>query len=143
MKQEWLFLPLLAQVAVVLMVWVWMYATRIPELIRKDIQYKVLKSPTEAAPYLAAVAGPSDNLKNLFEMPVLFYAAVLVLYLIQGATELTIALCWAYAGLRFVHSVIQCSYNNVMHRFSVYIVSTLVLWWVWGVIGLKVADRLF
>jgi hypothetical protein len=35
-----------------------------------------------------------------------------------------------------LHSLIQCSYNKVMHRFTVYAVSTSLVWVLWAVLAL-------
>jgi hypothetical protein len=73
----------------------------------------------------------SDNFKHLFEQPVLFYA--LCALAIASATIpfwLPMA-AWAYVALRAVHSLIQCSYNRVMHRFYVFMTSFLLLFAMW------------
>ena len=71
---------------------------------------------------------PSYNLKNLFEVPVIFYALCMVLSLSQLTDALFIMLAWIYVGLRVVHSLIHCTVNHVASRFTVYILSSLVLW---------------
>ena len=74
------------------------------------------------------VANPSDNLKNLFEVPTIFYAFVIYLFVTSQVDAVYLAGCWAFAGLRVIHSLIHCTFNKVMLRFLVYVVSTLVLW---------------
>ena len=70
----------------------------------------------------------SDNFDNLFEVPVLFYVLT-ILIAITGTVSLFYVVCaWIFVALRCVHSAIQCTYNNVMHRFAAYGVATLVLW---------------
>ncbi len=71
---------------------------------------------------------PANNLKNLFELPVLFYALVLLL-LQTGQVDSVYTLCaFGFFVTRVVHSAIHCTYNRVMHRFSVYCISSLFLW---------------
>ena len=77
----------------------------------------------------------SDNYKNLFEMPVLFYALCAVLLASGLVTPDWVWAAWAYVGLRVLHSLIQCSYNKVMHRFIVYSVSTSLVWVLWAVLA--------
>ena len=71
-------LPLLAQVFLTFVVWFYLYALRIPEIRSKGIDLKDLKDRAESHRLLPVSAAASNNLKNLFEMPVLFYAAVLL-----------------------------------------------------------------
>ena len=75
----------------------------------------------------------SENYKNLYEMPILFYvlvfAAILSGVKADGAFGV---LAWVYVGLRVVHSFIHCSYNNVRHRFYAFIISAGVLMAMFG-----------
>jgi hypothetical protein len=73
----------------------------------------------------------SDNFRNLFELPVLFYAALCFAAWMQSTSQVLIILAWAYVGLRIIHSVIQCGYNKVMHRFYVFFTSVWVLLAMW------------
>ncbi|MEO8000399.1 MAG: MAPEG family protein [Arenimonas sp.] len=73
----------------------------------------------------------SDNFRNLFETPILFYAAMLFAQSTPQAGQVLLALAWLYVALRVVHSIIQCSYNKVMHRFYVFLTSVAVLLAIW------------
>jgi hypothetical protein len=77
----------------------------------------------------------ADNFRNLFELPVLFYVALVVAAVSGLVTPAVLALAWAFVALRIVHSVIHCTYNNVMHRFYAYITGWAVLVALWGVIA--------
>lgn len=79
----------------------------------------------------------ADNFRNLFETPILFYAAMLFASLTNQTGYLLIALSWFYVGLRIVHSVIQCNYNKVMHRFYVFLASVAVLLAIWLVLAMS------
>ena len=80
---------------------------------------------------------PNRNIINLFQMPVLFYLACLVLYVTQLSDSWFVYLAWAYVILRVVHSVIHVTYNKVRHRFIPFALSNFVLVAIW--IGLVVA----
>ena len=86
-------------------------------------------SPGQDAP--EAVSAPARNLASLFELPVLFYVAALYLYFSDRADSLSLALSWTFVATRAVHSIIHCTYNNVIHRFAAYAVSCVALWWLW------------
>jgi len=76
----------------------------------------------------------SDNLENLFEMPVLFYAiALLVLVRAQSPGGPAVdwgdaALAWGFVILRVFHTVIHTTTNRVYRRFQVFVASSLTLW---------------
>lgn len=126
-----LLLPLLAQVFLTFVVWVYLYVTRLAEMSRKNIDPQHLASRTGAQALLTGSAGPADNFRNLFEMPVLFYVAVVLALVLFVQDVLLVQLAWAYVALRVVHSAVHCTYNRVIHRFVAYAASTVVLLLMW------------
>jgi len=118
--------PVLALVCWTLLVWLWMYATRIPAMQKAKI------NPQDAArtrtlnlpPHIMQV---SDNYNHLMEQPTIFYAAAFYTYLSGGEDPLNIALAWGYVGLRVLHSLVQNTVNIVMIRFLLFSLSTLCL----------------
>lgn len=124
-------LPLLAQVLLTFTVWFFLFARRIPEIMRKNIDPQDLRDRAQSHELLVESAAASNNLKNLFEMPVLFYAAILLSLVLLIQDMMLVTLAWGFVILRVAHSVIQCSYNNVNHRFAVYFISCLLLLFMW------------
>lgn len=141
MKQEWIFVPMLAQVLLTALVWAWMNITRVSAMLARGIKPQQLAS-REQHSVIAGVAGPSDNLQNLFEIPMLFFTGVLVAYVTAFADDLLVVLAWTYVGLRWLHSLIHISYNRVTHRYGVHVFSTLVLWGFWAVLAARILSRL-
>lgn len=68
---------------------------------------------------------------NQLELPMLFYVLALMVLVTDTQAQLLLTLSWVYVGLRYVHAIIHIAYNNVMHRFSVFVLSTLVLLAMW------------
>lgn len=123
--------PMVVMVVLTFAVWIWMYVTRIGFMRRERVNPNTFKDPVERLQKMAPVSGPSDNLKNLFEMPILFYLLCLTLMLTGRVDAVFVYLAWVYVLLRAVHSLIHCSYNRVIHRFSVYMLSSIALFWMW------------
>lgn len=142
MDKEIILLPLFAQVLLTAVVWFYMYYTRIREIIRGGINPQELAHAPRARELLKNVAGPSENLINLFEMPVLFYVAVIAVYMVGVVGIAYIVLAWLYVVLRVVHSIIHVTYDKVVHRFAVYVASSLVLWVFWGVFAFEIFNRI-
>ena len=124
-------LPLLTMVFLTFAVWVYLYALRIPESKQLKMNLDGLQTRTQADQHLTVSAAASDNLKNLFEMPVLFYVAAMLAMVLLIQDVLLIRLAWAFVILRIVHSVVHCTYNRVMHRFIAYLASCLFLILMW------------
>lgn len=69
---------------------------------------------------------------NLFEMPVLFYVGVILTYMTRQVSPWMVGCAWAYVALRYVHSYVHLTSNDVLTRFRVYILSGLVLMVMWA-----------
>jgi len=81
--------------------------------------------------YFRPVERPAQNLANLFEMPVLYFALVPLLMLTGSASAAQVALAWIFVALRVVHSVIHIGPNTVRTRARVYIASSIALFAMW------------
>ncbi|MDI9240186.1 MAPEG family protein [Lysobacter sp. LF1] len=134
MDTKSIFLPALAMVALTFVVWVRMYVVRIGQMRRERIHPQSIAMSAQVAQRLSDTRA-SDNFRNLFELPVLFYAALAAAAATGQGTGAVLALAWLFVALRVVHSAIQCGYNKVMHRFWAYIAGALVLWTLWGAIA--------
>lgn len=71
------------------------------------------------------------NFINLFEVPVLFYTGVTLTYVTHQVSYWLIGCAWLYVALRYVHSYIHLTSNEVLLRFRIYIASGAVLLVMW------------
>jgi hypothetical protein len=122
-------LPMLGMMVLTLLVWVYMFVQRVGFAQSNKLDIEQFKTPADVQTLVPAdISGASNNFRNLFELPVIFYAVCLYL-MASGQVDSFYANCaWAFLLLRCLHSLIHCSYNRVAHRFGVYILSALVLW---------------
>jgi hypothetical protein len=120
--------PVVALVLWSLAMCAWLYATRIPAIMKMGIVYDPHR-PAEAfhAQLPADVRWKADNYNNLMEQPTLFYAVALTLALLGADAGLNAVLAWLYVALRVVHSIVQATMNVVMLRFAIFMAATLVL----------------
>jgi len=129
MQQTAIFGPVLALMLLTLAVWIYMYIRRIAFITRERIDSRRLEIPGELARVSpAAISNPSDNLKNLFELPVLFYALALLLFVTQSVDATYVAAAWLFVAFRTAHSLVHCTFNRVMVRFYCYLAASLALW---------------
>ena len=128
MKQTAIFAPFLMTMLLTLIVWFYMYAKRIPFLQKSKTNLNRLTPAELARISPSSVANPSDNLKNLFELPTLFYGIVLYLFVTNSVDPGYLVAAWIFAGFRVLHSAVHCTINVVMLRFWLYCLSALALW---------------
>lgn len=121
--------PFFGMMALTLLVWLYMYVVRLRYILSNDINSNELTTPEKLNALIPAeINYPSNNLKNLFELPVLFYMLCLFLYFSNTVDALYVYSAWAFFILRSLHSAVQCTVNIVMLRFSCYVMASLALW---------------
>lgn len=133
-----IFWPLIAQVALTAAIWVRLYLVRVGEMRARRIGPQALATARAAAGLLENVTA-ADNFRNLFEVPVLFFAICGALAIADAVTPLQLALAWAFVALRALHSLIHVTYNRVMHRFWVYVLSTACVFAMWAAFAIRLA----
>ena len=132
MNQNAIFGPFFVMMGLTLVVWLFMYVKRIRFLNSVDIEPNDITPAKLAEISPPSVANPSDNLKNLFEMPVLFYAMALYLYAVGQVDNTHLIAAWLFVAFRAAHSAVHCTVNVVMVRFGVYALSSIALWFMVG-----------
>jgi hypothetical protein len=133
MPQSAIFGPWFATMLLTFVVWVYMYVRRIRFITSRQLGPEEMAVPGRLAELSPpAVSNPSDNLKNLFEMPVLFYALCLYLFATGQVDGAYVTAGWVFAAFRALHSAVHCTTNVVMLRFYLYLFSTLALWFMVG-----------
>ena len=128
MDQTVIFNPFFATMLLTLLVWVYMYVRRLSFIFHKRLDPKQM-TPSELARLTPSrVSTPSDNLKNLFEMPTVFYAVVLYIYVTNKVDAVYVAAAWTFFLFRALHSVVHCTFNFIPLRFVLYVISAMAVW---------------
>jgi hypothetical protein len=123
--------PVVALVAWTLVVMLWMMVARRRAFAQLGINWGNIprgsrgkdldgRAPDEAQ-------WPSHNYNHLMEQPTIFYAIALTLALMDFGGGINLWLAWGYVGFRVVHSIVQCTVNNVAIRFPLFALASLCL----------------
>ena len=129
MQPTAIFGPFFATMALTFAVWLVMFARRVPFILSSGMTQEQMATPGELVRIQpASVANPADNFKNLFEMPVLFYATCLYLFAVGQVDGTHVTAAWVFVAFRALHSAVHCTFNLVNLRFALYLVSSLALW---------------
>jgi len=119
--------PVLALVGWTFVMWVWLYATRIPALRAARVDLVAISRTGAKLDLPPEVTRVADNYNHLHEQPTLFYALALAAEHGAAVDGISVALAWGYVGLRVVHSLVQATRNVIMVRFFVFAAASLVL----------------
>ena len=122
--------PVVVLAAWTMAMWAWMYATRIPAMMRAQVDPDALARDPEAR--LDKLLPPqvqwkAHNYNHLHEAPTVFYAVAITLAIVGQGDGLNAALGWLYVALRVIHSLVQATVNKVTLRFAIFVLSSLVL----------------
>jgi hypothetical protein len=113
-----------------LVVWVYMYGRRLPFIFSSGLDPKQM-TPLELARLSPPqVSNPSDNLKNLFELPTVFYVVVLYIYVTNQVDTAYLWAAWGFFLFRALHSAVHCTFNFIPLRFALYVISAGALWFI-------------
>lgn len=122
--------PVVVLAAWTMVMWLWLYATRLPAMAAAKVDPEELaQQPTKALDNLlpAKIQWKAHNYNHLHEAPTVFYAIALVLAIIGQGDGLNAQLAWVYVVLRIAHSLVQALWNKIAVRFALFAVSSFVL----------------
>lgn len=121
-------LPVLCLIAWTLVMWLWMYATRIPAILKSGMKLDPNQINGEQMSALPAnVRWKADNYNHLMEQPTIFYALVFTILMLGLGSGLNLWLAWTYVVLRVIHSLVQVLGNVIERRFVLFFLSSFCL----------------
>jgi hypothetical protein len=121
-------LPVVALAAWTFVMWFWMYATRIPAMMKARMRLDPdAVRGAQMATLPPEVRRKADNYNHLHEQPPVFMVVAVVLFLVGAGGTLDLALAWVYVGIRVVHSLVQATSNIIQIRFACFALSSMVL----------------
>ncbi|MES2444226.1 MAG: MAPEG family protein [Pseudomonadota bacterium] len=123
--------PTFALVALIIVIWWWLFLARMGHIRRNPPRREDFATGEDALRYFQPVEMPANNYRNLFEMPVLYFALVPLLMITHQANSVQVTLAWVYVALRVLHSVIHVVVKHVPTRAMVYWLSSGVLMAMW------------
>jgi hypothetical protein len=120
--------PVIALVAWSMVMWVWMYATRLPAIRKSRLKLDpTIPRGEQMATLPPSVRWKADNYNHLMEQPTIFYALAISLAVIGEGSGINLTLAWAYVALRVLHSLLQSLSNKIEIRFVLFALSNIPL----------------
>ena len=120
--------PLIALVLWSMIMWVWLYATRLPAISAMKLKLDPnIPSNSLMAQLPPRIRWKADNYNHLMEQPTIFYALVLSLAFLGESSLINIYAAWAYVIIRIIHSLVQALINKIELRFILFCLSNIAL----------------
>lgn len=120
--------PVIALIAWSMVMWLWMYATRLPAVKKAKLKLDPNAPRGEQMSTLPPhVRWKADNYNHLMEQPTIFYALAISLALLGAGDGINYILAWTYVGIRVIHSIVQATFNKIEIRFLIFALSNIPL----------------
>ena len=130
MQQIWIWYPVLGMALLTFYIGMRVAMLRV-KAVREDglrPAYFLLNRGGKPPEYLIKM---THQYENLFELPILFYLGVGIVFMLNRVDYGYLLLAWSYFVLRIVHAYIHTTYNRLRHRRSVFLFSALILMIFW------------
>ena len=115
--------PMLAQIGWTFMLYAWLTIARQRAVKRGEVEYSAFARGEE--PH--EVARITRNLANQFELPVIFYAVVVLLVATNNVTLIDVIAAWVFVAGRVIHTLVQTLTDNVPLRGQVFLINSIAV----------------
>ncbi|MEE2877343.1 MAG: MAPEG family protein [Candidatus Neomarinimicrobiota bacterium] len=131
MDSNLILIPLALMVALTLLVTARLYFVQRRAIKGWEVRYGYFKTYEGDRPeYLQAAR---DHYKNMFELPLLFYVWVIVVYLMESVDRIDLGLAWLFIISRIIHSGIRIAdHTKLRNRFAAFTVGWFVVVIAWS-----------
>lgn len=131
--------PMFAMVILTFAVAVHLFRLRIKAVKAGEMRLSQFRLNTGEIP--DAMEQAARNYTNLFEVPVLFYAAGAIALALGIQTPALVIIAWIFVLARIAHSWIHLHSNNVIHRLRAYMLGNISVLVIWGILVASYATR--
>jgi hypothetical protein len=115
---------MLAQIAWTFMLYAWLTVVRMGAVKRGEVEYSCFVTGREEPREIARV---TRNLSNQFELPVIFYALVVLLIVLGRVGTIDVIAAWVFVAGRVLHTLVQTLIDNVPLRGQVFMINFLAV----------------
>ena len=116
--------PMLAQIGWTFVLYVWLTIARSRAVARGEVKYAAFALGRNEPPDVARI---TRNLANQFELPVIFYAVVVLLVVIGRVSLIDVLAAWVFVAGRVAHTLVQTLTDDVPLRGRVFMINFVAL----------------
>lgn len=123
--------PTIALAGLAFIIFATMFVTRARHIRANPPRRETFATGEAAMRYFEPVEMPANNYRNLFEMPVLYFALVPLLLITNQDSRVQVILAWIYVAIRVAHSFVHIGPKKVPVRALLFVASGVVLMAMW------------
>lgn len=130
MQQTWILYPLFVMVLLSIVVGLRMLQLRFRAVLQDGLPaaYFEYNRGGKAPAYMMRA---EQHYINLYETPVLFYMVVMLIYVLNMTSVLTLSLAWAYVASRLLHAYVHMGQNRLVNRRRIFLGSIVLITLLW------------
>lgn len=125
--------PMLAQIALTCALYAWLTVARALAVRSGQVDYASFVLGRDEPKNVARI---TRNLGNQFELPVIFYAIVVLLVALGRVATIDVVAAWVFVAGRVIHTAVQTLTDDVPLRGRVFMINFLALLVLVGHVGL-------
>ena len=120
-----IFLPVLVQILITISGYLLLGVRKSRAVKSNNVDLEKAALDNDAWPDYVRVV--SNNIRNQFQVPVLFYVLCILFYSIDAVSAMVLYLAWAFVISRAIHAYIHMSSNFVPARFTVFTIGFIIM----------------
>jgi len=125
MNANLIFWPVLAQIALTIITFLILGVEKAKAIKMGNVDMDKAALDNDAWP--EHVLRVSNNMRNQFQLPVLFYVLSFMFFSLNAVSAWVVSLAWVFVASRLIHSYIHIRTNYVPARFRVFSVGFIIL----------------
>jgi hypothetical protein len=125
MEPKHILLPILVQILITIASFMLLGVRKAKAIKAGGIDSSKTALDNDAWPDYVLMA--SNNMRNQFQVPVLFYVLCFMFYALNAVTTTVLYMAWAFVISRIIHAYIHMSTNYVPARFRVFTIGFVIM----------------
>jgi hypothetical protein len=124
MTRDWIFVPVIVQVLLTLLIYVRLIKVKVLAMRAGLVDMDRRALHEDAWP--ESVLQINNNIRNQFELPVLFYVLAIAFWALDAVSVLVLVAAWLFVASRIAHAWVHLTSNYIPNRRRLFTVG----WWV-------------
>ncbi len=125
MSSSYIFLPVLANILLTVFLYIRLAKAKKQALANEEVDLERRALHVDAWP--DDVVKINNNIKNQFEVPVLFYVVSFILWATESVSTAVLVLSWTFVGSRIIHTTIHIGTNFVPTRRKIFLFGSIIV----------------
>ncbi|WP_455222115.1 MAPEG family protein [Kaarinaea lacus] len=140
MQQTWILYPMFVMVLLSMLVGLRMLQLRYRAVLQDNLTPAYFAHNRGGKPP-AYMMQAEQHYANLYETPVLFYAVVILIYILNMTDPFSLTIAWTYIASRLIHTYVHLGQNRLAIRRNIFLSSVTILAVLWSYVLVNLLIR--